>query len=97
MNDRLTRKDVERMVRDTVAGFPSIKCRACDCFQGFLTQLEIDAAEDVGDIVFPHKVEKDEMHGCLGCDPCTPGAAFAAYLKKGQEGRASNQAPEATR
>ena len=85
MNDGLTRKDVERMVGGTVAEFPRVECRTCDCFQGFLTQLEIDAAEDVSDVTWPHKVAKDEMHGCLGCDPCPPGAAFAEYLKKRRE------------
>ena len=81
----VTRKDVERVVHDTVAGFRRKECRTCDCFQGFLTQLEIDAAQDVGDITTPHKVDKARMHGCLGCDPCPPGAAFAAYLKRAQE------------
>lgn len=84
MNDQLTRNDVDRMVRDSVAGLPRDECRTCDCFQGFLTQLEIDAEEDVSVILCPHKEVKEKMHGCLGCDPCPPGAAFADYLKKRQ-------------
>ena len=85
MNDRLTQESVGRVVRDCVAGFPRDECRTCDCFQGYLTQLEIDATEDVSDIVGPFKVTNEEMHACLGCDPCPPGTTFSEHLKKSWE------------
>jgi hypothetical protein len=46
----LRRDDAARMVERVVEGLPRAECRTCDCFQGFLTQLEIDCQEDVGDI-----------------------------------------------
>jgi len=58
------------------------QCRTCDCLQGLLTQLERDADEDVTDLTGGMKVAASEMHGCLGCDPCPPGEAFAEYLRR---------------
>ncbi len=56
-------------------------CWSCDCLQGLLTQLELDAGEDVTDLTARLKVPRDRMHGCLGCDPCPPGAVYADYLR----------------
>ncbi len=58
------------------------ECWSCDCFQGFITQLELDAADDVKNLTDCMKVTHDEMHGCLGCDPCPPAVVFAEYLSR---------------
>lgn len=87
MSEPLTHEDVQRLVRETVSGMPHEQCRTCDCFQGFLAQLEIDAIESVSGVTGPLRVEREEMHGCLGCDPCPAGAAFAEYLKAQQQER----------
>ena len=81
MSKSLTRAEVRELVAETAASFAHNECRCCDCFQGFLTQLELDAFEDVSDILLPYRVEKSDMHGCLGCEPCPSGAAFSEYLK----------------
>lgn len=85
MVKELTREQVASRVREATAWLPHDECRTCDCFQGFLTQLELDAADDVSDITVPWKVNRGEMHGCLGCDPCPPGAAFAEYQKQSRQ------------
>jgi len=77
----MKRPDVENLVADTLRRMPRRECRTCDCFLGFLTQLELDAEDDVNDITRALKVPQARMHGCLGCNPCPPGAAFAAYLE----------------
>lgn len=56
-------------------------CWTCDCLQGFLTQLELDADQDVSDLTGELKIDRDEMHRCLGCDPCPPGEVYAGYLR----------------
>jgi hypothetical protein len=56
-------------------------CWTCDCLQGLLTQLELDAEEDVTDLTSDLKVSRERMHGCLGCDPCPSGALYADYLR----------------
>jgi hypothetical protein len=77
----MKRNDVRALVDDALMDLPRKECRTCDCFLGFLTQLELDAEDDVRDITSPLRVPKSEMHGCLGCNPCPPGAAFARYLE----------------
>jgi len=76
------RKYVQKTVTDLIKKFPREECRTCDCFQSFLTQLELDANEDISDIIAPLKISLDKMHGCLGCDPCPPGAAFSKYIRR---------------
>lgn len=56
------------------------ECRSCDCYLGLLTQLQLDVAEDVSALLQPLKPQ-EAIHGCLGCDPCPPGALFANYLR----------------
>ena len=63
------------------------ECWSCDCLQGFLAQLELDATADVTSLTAPHKVPRDKMHGCLGCDPCPPGAAFADYIRRHRQAK----------
>jgi hypothetical protein len=84
-SSHVTAQEVEKVVEETVASFPHYECRICDCFQGFLVQLEIDSTTDVSRVVSPHKVPRGIMHSCLGCDPCPPGAAFSEYLRERQD------------
>jgi hypothetical protein len=85
MEHKLTRDEVANRVSEVTASLPREECRTCDCFQGFLTQLELDAEHDVSDITGSWKTPREDMHGCLGCDPCPPGAAFAKYQKETQK------------
>lgn len=65
-------------------------CWTCDCLQGLLTQLELDANQDVAGLVGPLKVSREQMHGCLGCDPCPPGEVYGDYLRGTGRGACSN-------
>jgi hypothetical protein len=81
MTEGLTRAEVSQRVDELLDDLEKEACRTCDCLQGYLTQLEMDAAEDVSDIIEPLKVDREQMHGCLGCDPCVPGEHFARYIR----------------
>lgn len=58
-------------------------CLTCDCFQGMVVQLELDTDEDVTDLTDELKCPREQMHPCLGCDPCPPGKLYADYLRGG--------------
>jgi hypothetical protein len=81
---KLKQKDVQKLVDEILRSIPHEECRTCDCFLGFITQLELDAQEDVSTIANPLKVSRDRMHSCLGCNPCPPAEAHSDYIRKNQ-------------
>ena len=56
-------------------------CWSCECLQGFITQIELNAPADAKLLLETYEVRPERLHGCLGCEPCPPAEAFAAYLK----------------
>ncbi len=58
------------------------ECWTCECLQGFITQLTLDAGEQDICEVKTFLVDKHTLHSCLGCNPCPPGEEFTKYLKK---------------
>ncbi len=83
MNQRSTPTQIRKLLLELQQQAQSIgmTCRTCDCYQGFVTQLELEAGADAAGVAAGLKVPADQMHGCLGCDPCPPADAFAAYLR----------------
>jgi len=79
--NHLSRDQVAAIVKELEDSVARPECLTCDCFQGLLTQLELDCPEDVSDLTGRLKALSEKMHGCLGCDPCPGGALFAKYLK----------------
>ena len=77
----LTREQVARTLDRLTKSVVKDACWTCDCFQGLVTQLELDAAEDVSALTGPLKAAHEDMHACLGCDPCPPGAVYADYQR----------------
>ena len=96
MSEKLSRAKVPLHLRTLKSRARRNECRTCDCFQGLLTQLEIDAEEDVTDLTAILKVPTHKMHGCLGCDPCPPGEVFADYLRKRNARNGSDSCAEKT-
>ena len=84
----VNRGDAKNILDRLRASVQHEECWTCDCLQGLLTQLELDADEPIADLVGPLKVPNERMHGCLGCDPCPPGEVYAGYLR--DKCRASN-------
>ncbi len=81
----VSREQVKEEIAKALDSICHEPCKTCDCLQGYFTQLEMDADEDVSDLTEPYKVQREFLHGCLGCDPCGPGAAYADYLKRQSE------------
>jgi len=78
---KLSRNQVQEIVKGLENSVARPECLTCDCFQGLLTQLELDGADDISDLTSRLKTSTEKMHGCLGCDPCPAGALFAQYLR----------------
>ncbi len=80
MTQNLTKSDAEKIITQLRRAVPMEECWTCDCLQGLLTQLEMDADTNVADLTSVLKKGRDQMHGCLGCDPCPPGEQYSQYL-----------------
>lgn len=81
---KLTREEIQTMFQGAEISFPHGECTTCECFLGYIAQLHIDSDSADKDIFTPYKVNRAEMHHCLGCDPCPPGDLYAEYVKKKQ-------------
>ena len=75
---------VESILNETVQSFPHTACLTCECFLGLVTQLQIDSGAESRALLAPYKVGREEMHACLGCDPCPPGNRYAKYMIRKQ-------------
>jgi len=83
----------ERLSKEEVAGLlaqlqrASLRegCWSCECLQGFVAQLELDAAEGGRPLLEEHRVDASQVHSGLGCEPCAPAEMFAEYLMRKRE------------
>lgn len=80
----LTRAEVEAFLARLRKEIPRPECRSCECTQGFLAQLELDAAADAKPLLAELRTSVRETHHCLGCEPCPPADIFAEYLMRKQ-------------
>lgn len=82
---KLNRDEIQAMLHKAEDSFPhGMVCNLCECFLGYVAQLRIDADSADKDLFTPYKVNRVEMHHCLGCDPCPPADLYAEYVKKRQ-------------
>lgn len=82
---KLNRDEIQTMLHEAEDSFPhAMDCNSCECFHGYIAQLRIDSDSADKDLFTPYKVNRAEMHHCLGCDPCPPGDLYAEYVKKKQ-------------
>ena len=74
---------VAHMATVLAQSMASPQCRTCECLQGFLTRLMVDADETIAELLCRWRVAPADMHSCCGCDPCPPAALFVDYLREG--------------
>jgi len=84
MHKQLSVSQARNLVEKLKISMVRDECRDCECLQGVLVQIEIEAAEDVTVGAGPLKIPPAQMHSCLGCDPCPPAEIFSdiSCLKK---------------
>ena len=80
----IPRPELQIILQVTEDSFPHDLCATCECFLGYLAQLRIDSNPADKSLFFPYKVERRNMHKCLGCDPCPPGELYAEYMRERQ-------------
>lgn len=84
---KLTRNELEALLKQAEDSFPHGACNTCECFLGYLAQLRIDSDPADKDLFLPFKIRREDMHHCLGCDPCPPGELYAEYMKRKQSAK----------
>ena len=83
----LNRETVQATLQTLEAALAHDECRTCECLQGFVTQLSLDADADTAALIRPWLAQRGQAHSCLGCEPCPPGDQFAAYLRNPSKSR----------
>lgn len=76
MINRLTAAEVRSCLDRLTSALPHDACHTCECFQGFLVQLSINAESEAESLIAPQRVGRSTLHSCLGCDPCPPGDQY---------------------
>lgn len=84
MANKLSDFQVHSIIENAIESFPHEECISCECFLGYITQLEMDSDETARGFILQFKIERNEIHSCLGCDPCPPGDQYAEYLRDAQ-------------
>jgi len=82
---KLPRTETQTLLHAAEESFPHDLCNTCECFLGYLAQLRIDSDPADKDLFVPFKVDRKDMHKCLGCEPCPPGELYAGYMMKKQK------------
>jgi len=78
------RNELHELLSQVEGSFPHGACNTCECFLGYLAQLRIDSDSADKGLFIPFKVDRMDMHHCLGCEPCPPGDLYAEYVKRQQ-------------
>lgn len=87
---KLPREKTQTLLREVEESFPHGLCNTCECFLGYLAQLRIDSDPADKDLFIPFKVKREDMHKCLGCEPCPPGELYARYAKEKRDSNRIN-------
>jgi hypothetical protein len=80
---RLAESQVRDLISSAVESFPLEQCDTCECFLGYVAQLEMDSDASSRQYLRGFAKDRVEIHSCLGCDPCPPSDHFARYLQDG--------------
>jgi len=74
--------EVKELINKAELSFRHQECATCECFLGYVTQLEIDSDPTAKKFLQDYQKDRDQIHSCLGCDPCSPGILYTNYLRR---------------
>jgi hypothetical protein len=81
---KLSNLQAQSLIENVITTLPQEECISCECFLGYITQLEMDADESARGLIQQYRFERRNVHSCLGCDPCPPGDQYGKYLRDAQ-------------
>ena len=82
MGNPLSVSEIKDFLAEAKFAFRHQECATCECYLGYVAQLRIDSDEEGKEFLRDIFPERDQIHACLGCDPCPPGTLHANYLRK---------------
>ena len=82
MDTPLSVSDIKELISKAEEAFRHEECTTCECYLGYVVQLEIDSDPEAKKYLKEYQPDRDLIHACLGCDPCPPGILYANYLRK---------------
>ena len=85
MKKELSLAEVRELINKAEVSFRHEECAACECYQGYVTQLKIDSGPEAQQFLNGYEPDRDQIHACLGCDPCAPSILYTNYLRVKQK------------
>ncbi len=82
MENPLSVSEVNELIKKAEEAFRHQECATCECYLGYITQLMIDSEPEGRQYLIEYQPDRDQIHSCLGCDPCSPGILYSNYLRK---------------
>ena len=82
MNRTLSISEVKNLINKAEACFRHEECANCECYLGYVAELQLDSDFEAQQYLKACQPPREEIHACLGCDPCAPGILYANYLRK---------------
>lgn len=81
MSTKLKREKVQSFLAVALDSFPHDECLTCECFLGYVTRLRMDSDMDGQEFLAKYQVGRNNVHSCLGCDPCPPAELYVEYVR----------------
>ena len=82
MKTPLSVSEVKNLINKAEACFRHEECAYCECYLGYVAELQLDSDFEAQQYLKACQPHREEIHTCLGCDPCTPGILYTDYLRK---------------
>lgn len=81
MKKGLSVSNLKKLIVKAEGSFRHEECATCECFLGYVAQLEIDSDPEGQGYLNDYQPSLNQIHACLGYDPCAPGILYTNYLR----------------
>jgi len=68
--------EIKVLLNKAELSFRHDECATCECYLGYVTQLEIDSDPEGQRFLHEYKPGQGQIHSCLGCVPYAPGILY---------------------